>query len=61
MKANAVEKIRPLGQKFDPNLHEALFEMPDASKEPGTVGAITKVCTATYVADLILFLIFRDY
>ena len=40
---NGVEKLKPLGQTFDPNLHEALFEMPSADKKAGTVGAITKV------------------
>jgi len=31
------------GEKFDPNLHEALFEMPDPSQEPGTIGQVLKV------------------
>ena len=36
-----VDKMEPLGQKFDPNLHEALFEMPPGEKsEPGSVGAV---------------------
>lgn len=43
LRQHGVEKFRPEGAKFDPNLHEALFELPDASKEPGTVGAVTKV------------------
>lgn len=43
LKQHGVEKYRPEGDKFDPNLHEALFEMPDPSKQPGTVGAVTKV------------------
>jgi len=34
-------KIWPMDEKFDPNLHDALFEMPDPSKEPGTVGHVT--------------------
>ena len=34
---HGVKKIEPLGQKFDPNLHEALFEVPDASVANGTV------------------------
>lgn len=33
---NSIRKIEPLGQKFDPNLHEVLFEV-DGGKEPGTV------------------------
>ena len=34
---HGVKKIEPMGQKFDPNRHEALFEMPDESVPPGTV------------------------
>jgi len=45
LRENGVEKSKPLGEKFDPNLHEALFEMPDPSREPGTIGAVTKVTT----------------
>ncbi len=43
-KANGVEKYSPLGEKFDPNLHSALFEIPDPSKEPGTIAIVSKVC-----------------
>ncbi len=32
-----VKKIEPLGKKFDPNLQEALFEIPDESVPSGTV------------------------
>ncbi len=32
-----VKKLEPLGGKFDPNLHEALFEVPDESVANGTV------------------------
>jgi molecular chaperone GrpE len=32
-----VKKIEPQGQKFDPNMHEALFEAPDPSVPTGTV------------------------
>ena len=34
---HGVKKLEPQGQKFDPNLHEALFEIPDASVPNGTV------------------------
>ncbi|VDP14488.1 unnamed protein product [Soboliphyme baturini] len=33
----------PLGMKFDPNIHEAVFEIPDPKKEPGTVAVVQKV------------------
>lgn len=36
-------KIDPLGEKFDPNLHEAMFQLPAADKEPGTVAVVTKI------------------
>lgn len=45
LKQHGVERYDPLNQKFDPNLHSALFEMPDPSKEPGTVASVTKVST----------------
>ena len=32
-----VKKLEPQGEKFDPNLHEALFEVPDPSVANGTV------------------------
>ncbi len=32
-----VKVVEPLGQKFDPNLHQAMFEVPDTGKDPGTV------------------------
>jgi molecular chaperone GrpE len=34
---HGVKKIDPQGQKFDPNMHEALFEVPDPSAIAGTV------------------------
>jgi len=32
-----IKKIEPLGQPFDHNLHQALFEVPTAEQPPGTV------------------------
>ncbi len=32
-----IKKIEPLGDKFDPNLHEALYEVPDETVPNGTV------------------------
>lgn len=34
---HGVKEISPLGEKFDPNLHQAMFELPDASVPNGTV------------------------
>lgn len=37
-----IRRFNPLGQKFDPNLHLALSELVDATKEPGTVSYVMK-------------------
>ena len=37
---HGVKKIEPLGQKFDPNRHQAMFEVEDASVPPGTVAQV---------------------
>jgi molecular chaperone GrpE len=34
---HGVKKLEPLGAKFDPNQHEALYEVPDETKPNGTV------------------------
>lgn len=34
---NGVARIEPLGEAFDPNRHEAMFEIPDPSTPSGTV------------------------
>ncbi|KAJ8262118.1 hypothetical protein GJAV_G00162420 [Gymnothorax javanicus] len=36
-------RLNPLGEKFDPYEHEALFHTHVAGKEPGTVAMVTKV------------------
>ena len=43
---HGVEQYDPAGEKFDPNLHQAMFEVPDATKEAGVVAVVTKVCDA---------------
>ena len=35
--------INPIGTKFNPNEHHALFEVEAADKEPGTVSIVTKI------------------
>eukprot|EP00898_Chlorokybus_atmophyticus_P004659 jgi/Chlat1/5194/Chrsp33S05171 len=39
---HGIERYTPLGEPFDPNLHEAAFEVPDPSKPNGTVGVVMK-------------------
>ncbi|TGZ79798.1 GrpE protein [Ascodesmis nigricans] len=37
MKKHGLEKINPLGEPFDPNVHEATFQVHMPDKEPNTV------------------------
>lgn len=37
LEKHGIEKIDPMGEQFDPNQHEATFEIPHPDKEPGTV------------------------
>ncbi|KAL1332829.1 hypothetical protein HN51_061608 [Arachis hypogaea] len=37
-----VEKFDPTNEAFNPHRHNAIFQMPDASKPPGTVGVVLK-------------------
>lgn len=37
LEKHGVEKIDPMGEQFDPNHHEATFEIPQPDKEPGTI------------------------
>lgn len=39
---HGVRKLEPKGQKFDPNMHEALFEVPDPSVPNGTVAQVVE-------------------
>ena len=37
LEKNNVETINPVGEKFDPNVHEAVFEAPSDTAKPGTI------------------------
>jgi molecular chaperone GrpE len=37
LERNGVKRFDPQGEKFDPNLHQAMYEVPDASVPPGMV------------------------
>ncbi|MEZ5787434.1 MAG: nucleotide exchange factor GrpE [Xanthobacteraceae bacterium] len=37
LEKHGVRRFDPLGEKFDPNIHQAMFEVPDPSKPAGTV------------------------
>jgi len=36
-KKNGIEEIECINKKFDPNFHQAMLEIEDSTKEPGTV------------------------
>ena len=36
-KKNGIEPIKSINEKLDPNLHQAMMEIEDESKEPGTI------------------------
>ena len=37
LKKNNIEEIKSIDQKLDPNLHQAMMEVEDDNREPGTV------------------------
>ena len=39
---HGVKKLEPQGEKFDPNLHQAMFEVPDESVPSGTVTQVVQ-------------------
>ncbi len=43
LRGHAAEPIEPKGQPFDPNLHEALSQVPSADHEPMTVLEVVEV------------------
>lgn len=40
LERSGIKRIDPLGQRFDSNAHEALFEIPDPSQPQGTVAQV---------------------
>ena len=37
MEKNGIRQFSPQGEKFDPNLHQAMFEVPDPTVPAGSV------------------------
>ena len=37
---HGVRRLDPKGEKFDPNFHQAMFEVPDESVPPGTIAQV---------------------
>jgi molecular chaperone GrpE len=49
---HGVKRLEPQGERFDPNLHEALFEVPDESVPAGTVAQVVE--SGYTIADRVL-------
>lgn len=43
LERHGVRLINPEGEKFDPNLHQAMFEMPDPATAKGMVSKVVQV------------------
>lgn len=42
LERHGVRKIEPQGEKFDPNMHQAMFEAPDAETPKGMVSKVVQ-------------------
>jgi molecular chaperone GrpE len=40
LEKNGIKKIPTVGEKFNPHVHNALFELDDPEREPGTVAQV---------------------
>lgn len=49
---HGVKQLEPLGQKFDPNMHQAMFEAPDPTQPKGHVVAVVQ--TGYAIGDRVL-------
>ncbi|MFT4130846.1 nucleotide exchange factor GrpE [Labrys sp. (in: a-proteobacteria)] len=43
LEKHGVKKLDPKGERFDPNFHQAMFEIPDPSVPNGTVAQVVQV------------------
>lgn len=42
LEKHGVRRFDPMGEKFDPNVHQAMFEVPDPSAPAGTVAQVVQ-------------------
>src|SRR5690349_21875766 len=40
LEKNGVKKFSPQGEKFDPNVHQAMYEVPTSDQPPGQVAQV---------------------
>ena len=51
-KKNNIEQIETINKKLDPNFHQAMMEVEDASKDPGTI--VQEIQTGFMMKDRLL-------
>jgi molecular chaperone GrpE len=42
LEKHGIKRFEPIGEKFDPNLHQAMYEVPDPSLPNGTVAQVVQ-------------------
>lgn len=52
LEKHGIVKLEPHGQKFDPNFHQAMYELPDPTVPPGTVVQVMQ--TGYTIGDRVL-------
>ena len=52
LERHGVKKLNPTGEKFDPNFHQAIFEVPNADVPPNTV--VQVVQPGYWIGDRVL-------
>jgi molecular chaperone GrpE len=52
LERHGVKKLEPKGEKFDPNFHQAMFEIPDPSMPANTVAQVVQ--TGYVIGDRVL-------
>lgn len=58
LKRHGLEKVNPMGEAFDPNKHEAVFQVPMPDKEPGTVLNVQQIGFALNGRTIRVYLFF---
>ena len=43
LERHGIDRVDPMGEKFDPNRHEAMFEIPTGDAPPGTVVQVIEI------------------
>ena len=61
LKERGIEEIKTIGEKFDPNFHEAVGEIETKDKEPGTMGEEDKSASSTFPSGQVIEEVRKGY